>query len=123
MEDTVTNNKSKPMIRPQTSKYDKDIQQNFKNNNMSHKMIETRKDINIFQNFDRNKEIINEEMEPIEPLYQQKENLKNINLIEKDINSLYKWEHLFINFRPLSCYTTIQNEPKKKKVIKKGIRI
>ena len=120
MEDTVTNNKSKPMIRPQTSKYDKDIQQNFKNNNMSHKMIETRKDINIFQNFDRNKEIINEEMEPIEPLYQQKENLKNINLIEKDINSLYKWEHLFNNFRPLSCYTTIQNEPKKKESDKEG---
>jgi len=113
MEDTVTNNKPKAMIRPQTSKYDKDIQQNFNNNNISNKMIETRKDKNIFQNFDRNNEIINEEMEPIEPLYQQKENLKNINLIEKDINSLYKWEHLFNNFRPISCYTTIQNEPKK----------
>lgn len=120
MEDTVTNNKSKPTIRPQTSKYDKDTQQNFKNNTISNKMIDTRKDKTIFQNFDRNKEIINEEMEPIEPLYQQKENLKNINLIEKDINSLYKWEHLFNNFRPLSCYTTIQNEPKKKEGDKEG---
>jgi len=120
MEDTVTNNKSKPMIRPQTSKYDKDTQQNFKNNTISNKMIDTRKDKSIFQNFDRNKEIINEEMEPIEPLCQQKENLKNINLIEKDINSLYKWEHLFNNFRPLSCYTTIQNEPKKKESDKEG---
>lgn len=120
MEDTVTNNKSKPTIRPQTSKYDKDTQQNFKNNAISNKMIDTRKDKSIFQNFDRNKKVINEEMEPIEPLYQQKENLKNINLIEKDINSLYKWEHLFNNFRPLSCYTTIQNEPKKKESDKEG---
>jgi hypothetical protein len=120
MEDTVTNNKPKPMIRPQTSKYDKDAQQNFKNNNISNKIIETRKDKNVFQNFERNNEIINEEMEPIEPLYQQKENLKNINLIEKDINSLYKWEHLFNNFRPISCYTTIQNEPKNKESDKEG---
>lgn len=120
MEDAVTNINSKPMIRPQTSKFDKNIQQNFKNNNISNKIIETRKENNIFQSFDRNKEIINEEIEPIEPLYQQKENLKKINLIEKDINSLYKWEHLFNNFRPISCYTTIQNEPKNKEGDKEG---
>ena len=43
----------------------------------------------------------------------QAENLNNINLIEKDIKSLYKWEHLFNNYRPISCYTTIRNDKSK----------
>ena len=47
-----------------------------------------------------------------------KENLDNINLIEKDIKSLYKWEHLFNNYRPISCYTTINNEKNKNNNIK-----
>ena len=40
-------------------------------------------------------------------------NLKNINLLEKDIHNLYKWEHLFNNFRPINCYTTIKSNKDK----------
>jgi hypothetical protein len=47
-----------------------------------------------------------------------KENLDNIHLLEKDIKALYKWEHLFNNYRPISCYTTINNEKNKNSNIK-----
>ena len=40
-------------------------------------------------------------------------NLNNINLLEKDIHNLYKWEHLFNNFRPINCYTTIKSNKDK----------
>ena len=50
------------------------------------------------------------ELDPIESFSSQLENLNNINLLEKDVNNLYKWEHLFNNFRPISCYTTINNK-------------
>ena len=49
----------------------------------------------------------------LESFTAQAENLNNINLIEKDIKSLYKWEHLFNNYRPISCYTTIRNDKSK----------
>ena len=50
--------------------------------------------------------IITEEANNVDnPKYKNK--IKNINLIEKDIDSLYKWDHLFNNFKPLSSYTTL----------------
>ena len=51
----------------------------------------------------------NDIIEEIELHNNQMKNLMNINLIEKDINTLYKWEHLFNNFRPINCYTTINS--------------
>ena len=110
MEDEVTNKNYKMINRPKTSKYNKNTK-NSKNN-----VIINQKNENIIsQTYELNNGILNGVVDPIEPLQVQKENLKNIYLIEKDVNSLYNWEHLFNNFRPLNCYTTIEKEKKENK--------
>ena len=119
MEDTVTNenniNKDKGNNRPKTAKI---LFQN-KNNNQYVEKNNTEKN-KILESINGNsnplKNVINkeldiiEELSLIEPLNNKINNLKNINLLEKDINNLYKWEHLFNNFRPISCYTTLKSE-------------
>ena len=113
MEEAVTNKNDKLINRPKTSKYNKNIQDS-ENNTLKNQKNENL----IYQTYELNNGIFNGEVDPIEPLQVQKENLKNIYLIEKDINSLYKWEHLFNNFRPLKCYTTIKKEKKENKIDK-----
>ena len=49
--------------------------------------------------------IIKEEADRIDMINKQKKNLKNINLIEKNIEGLYDWKTLFNHSRPLSSYT------------------
>ena len=49
--------------------------------------------------------LIKEEADRIDMVNKQKANLKNINLIETDIEGLYDWKTLFNNSRPLSAYT------------------
>ena len=66
-------------------------------------------------------EIITEEANNVDdPKYIN--NIQNINLLEKDIDSLYKWDNLFNNFKPLNCYTTIlkNNEPQIEKNLKQN---
>ena len=55
--------------------------------------------------------IIKEEADRIDMINKQKKNLKNINLIEKNIEGLYDWKTLFNHSRPLSSYTKFN--PKK----------
>ena len=111
MNDTVTNK-----TRPETSKDLKNIPENKRNNlyldhKNQNKVLES---INEFSNSNSNNSF-GDEIETNEELNQIKK-LKKINLIEKDIDNLYKWEHLFNNFRPVSSYTTInRNKTKKEK--------
>ena len=111
MNDTVTNK-----TRPEKSKDLKNIPENKRNNlyldhKNQNKVLES---INEFSNSNSNNSF-GDEIETNEELNQIKK-LKKINLIEKDIDNLYKWEHLFNNFRPVSSYTTInRNKTKKEK--------
>ena len=117
MEDTVTNNifNDKGSNRPKTAKIllqNKYNNQYLESNNIEkNKIIESLKENSITSKNEINRELdIIEELAPIEPLNNKINNLKNINLLEKDINNLFKWEHLFNNFRPISCYTTLKSE-------------
>ena len=58
--------------------------------------------------------LIKEEADRIDMINKQKANLKNINLIEKNIEGLYDWKTLFNNSRPLSAYTQLNNQKAKK---------
>lgn len=58
--------------------------------------------------------LIKEEADRIDMINKQKANLKNINLIEKNIDGLYDWKTLFNNSRPLSAYTQLTNQKAKK---------
>ena len=49
--------------------------------------------------------LIKEEADRIDMINKQKKKLKNINLLEKNIEGLYNWKTLFNNSRPISSYT------------------
>ena len=107
MEEPVTKIiEKKYNYRPKTSKslHNKRNIQHLEINDKN-RILET-----INENFISKNDIIEE----IEIHNNQIKNLMNINLIEKDINTLYKWEHLFNNFRPINCYTTINNNKNEK---------
>ena len=57
--------------------------------------------------------LIKEEADRIDMINQQKSNLKNINLIETNIDGLYDWKTLFNNSRPLSSYTQLDQKKQK----------
>ena len=113
MEDTVTNNTPKIQNninqRPETSKSSFTYTRNIKNSqkNTSDKISESIKENSISSKSEKRNQPINDFS--FDSLNNKLQNLKNINLIEKDINNLYKWEHLFNNFRPINSYTTISN--------------
>jgi hypothetical protein len=52
--------------------------------------------------------MINEENHRIEFINNQKEKLKNIQLIEKNIDGMYEWKSLFNKSRPITAYTHTQ---------------
>ena len=83
----------------------------------------TKPEKNIFIDSFMNKEIQNKcndilenNLKKFDDINEKKDKLKNINLIEKDIEDLYDWSNLLNNFRPISCYISnrkplnIQNE-------------
>ena len=81
-------------------------------------ILKNKNNLQQIENNDRNRilDTINENiiskediLEEIESYKKQIKNLNNINLIEQDINTLYKWEHLFNNYRPINCYTTLSS--------------
>ena len=102
MEEPVTKIiKKKYNYRPKTSK------SLHNKRNIQHLEINDKN--RILETINENLLSKNDIIEEIELHNNQMKNLMNINLIEKDINTLYKWEHLFNNFRPINCYTTINS--------------
>ena len=105
--DTVTSK-----MRPKTSKI-------IPENNRNNKHLENNKPDKIFESINEFSNASNSIPFVISSnnnnLNNQLKNLKKISLIETDIDNLYKWEHLFNNFRPISSYITINNQKNEKK--------
>ena len=63
-------------------------------------------------------DILEENLKKFNDINSKKDKLKNINLIEKNIEDLYDWSNLLNNSRPISCYTlnskplNLQNDKK-----------
>ena len=120
MEDTVTNNNFNN-LEGNSDRTPFTANKIF-NNKKSLQHLQINNTDKILESFNENSLISKNEIEkeiakiaPIESYSEKLRNLKNINLLEKDIHSLYKWEHLFNNFRPVTSYTTISyNEEKEK---------
>ena len=63
--------------------------------------------------------IISKEVKRMKKINEKKTKLKEINLIEKDIDDLYEWTNLFNNSRPISSYTTLKKSKLNRKEDKK----
>lgn len=62
---------------------------------------------------DNFEDLIKEEAARIDLINKQKKKLNDINLLEnkeEEIKELYKWETLFNNSKPISCYTKLNNK-------------
>ena len=121
MEDPVTNNNIKNLEgnlnngkNSENKAFNKKTLQSLQINNTD-KILESFNENSLIYKNDIEKEIT--KIAPIESYSEKLRNLKDINLLEKEeINSLYKWEHLFNNFRPVNSYTTLShNEEKENK--------
>ena len=85
------------------------IEEKFEKNNSkySNKNIKKNKIINSFVNKEIKNTyntILESNLKKFDDINEKKEKLKNINLIEKNIDDLYDWSNLLNNSRPLSCY-------------------
>ena len=60
---------------------------------------------NLFQYKSEIEKILNEENQRLEYMNKQKEKMKKIDLIEKNVNELYEWKSLFNKSRPITAYT------------------
>ena len=77
------------------------------NSKYSNKNIKKNKIINSFVNKEIKNTyntILESNLKKFDDINEKKEKLKNINLIEKNIDDLYDWSNLLNNSRPLSCY-------------------
>ena len=100
------------------------IEEKFEKNNSkySNKNIKKNKIINSFVNKEIKNTyntILESNLKKFDDINEKKEKLKNINLIEKNIDDLYDWSNLLNNSRPLSCYISNRkplNIQKEKKI-------
>ena len=77
------------------------------NSKYSNKNIKKKKIINSLVNKEIKNTyntILESNLKKFDDINEKKEKLKNINLIEKNIDDLYDWSNLLNNSRPLSCY-------------------
>ena len=92
------------------------------NSKYSNKNIKKNKIINSFVNKEIKNTyntILESNLKKFDDINEKKEKLKNINLIEKNIDDLYDWSNLLNNSRPLSCYISNRkplNIQKEKKI-------
>ena len=81
--------------------------------------ISSREKIDFLEGLSKGKQkaafenLIKEEADRIDMINKQKKKLKNINLLEEDIEGLYDWKTLFNHSRPISSYTKISKKKKK----------
>ena len=87
------------------SKSSKSIQSYSNNSNISNEKINFLEALTNGNQKKTFENIIKEEADRIDMINKQKKNLKNINLIEKNIEGLYDWKTLFNHSRPISSYT------------------
>ena len=100
------------------------IEEKFEKNNSkySNKNIKKKKIINSLVNKEIKNTyntILESNLKKFDDINEKKEKLKNINLIEKNIDDLYDWSNLLNNSRPLSCYISNRkplNIQKEKKI-------
>ena len=92
------------------------------NSKYSNKNIKKKKIINSLVNKEIKNTyntILESNLKKFDDINEKKEKLKNINLIEKNIDDLYDWSNLLNNSRPLSCYISNRkplNIQKEKKI-------
>ena len=85
----------------------------------SNNSISSREKIDFLEGLSKGKQkaafenLIKEEADRIDMINKQKKKLKNINLLETDIEGLYDWKTLFNHSRPISSYTKISKKAKK----------
>ena len=85
----------------------------------SNNSISSREKIDFLEGLSKGKQkaafenLIKEEADRIDMINKQKKKLKNINLLETDIEGLYDWKTLFNHSRPISSYTKISKKTKK----------
>ena len=81
--------------------------------------ISSREKIDFLEGLSKGKQkaafenLIKEEADRIDMINKQKKKLKNINLLEEDIEGLYDWKTLFNHSRPISSYNKISKKKKK----------
>ena len=85
----------------------------------SNNSISSREKIDFLEGLSKGKQkaafenLIKEEADRIDMINKQKKKLKNINLLENEIEGLYDWKTLFNHSRPISSYTKISKKTKK----------
>ena len=110
----------KSILRPQTSKFEipqkgkKHLSIQSNQDNFITKREQDKKRQNLlFSKFDFMKDYMKKERKEFKI---KMKNLNNINLLEKDIDNLYKWENLFNNFKPIDSYISIKKPIDKNEV-------
>ena len=114
MEESLVNkkDKKKSILRPKTSKGEISLKANkhlsIKDNNDIIKTDKNPKPENLlFSKFDFNKDYMKNERKEFSI---KLKNLNKINLLEKKIDNLYKWENLFNNFKPIGSYISLKKQ-------------
>ena len=114
------NFKSKTIIllKKNSFKEGKYYKESLKNNNkeeFKNVIIQNNNNSNNNENNSESLEmLIKEELEKAKLSLQKKENLKNIDLIEKNVSDLYKWQALFNRSIPLRKYVSPKSNLNKK---------
>ena len=123
MKESVTKEneiRKKSILRPQTSKFGipqkkkKHLSIQSNQDNIITKREKDNKSQNLlFSKFDFMKDFMKKERKEFKI---KMKNLNNINLLEKQIDNLYKWENLFNNFKPIDSYISIKKPIEKNEV-------
>ena len=89
------------------NKNENENENEIKNNQISEKkqFLEAFEDEEDKDTFDK---ILTNEIKRLQNINDKKNELKKINLIERDYDDLYEWTNLFNNSRPLSSYISIK---------------
>ena len=102
------NSKTKSILNHKKSSISK-LKKSNKHPNFSINNINS--DNLIFSKFDFDDDYMNKEAKTF---YIKMKNLNRINLYEDKVDNSYKWENLFINYKPLKSYVSLKKFNSKK---------